>query len=150
MKKILGIFAVLLLASSLVWAISFRNEKFLASDTSIAINTTAVDGVAFTSNQIGLAYTTYASITLFVQGGNAACSKDVIFKFAAYDSIRNRWDTLEYLSVSVTANGTNVVQKTIALTPDLEKIKLLSVQNQETIAGYTVTVNAKIFAKDQM
>ena len=150
MKKFLGFICILFLITSLAGALSFRNEKLLASDTSMAINKVSVDITDFTSVQFGLAYTTYASVTLFVQGGNAGCSKDVIFKFAAYDSIRSQWDTLPYLEVSVAANGTSVVQKSFALTPDIEKIKLLSVQNQETAAGYTVTVNVKIFAKDQM
>jgi len=128
--------------------ITFR-ENFLGSDTSIAINSTEVDGTDFTSKQVPLKHAEYASITMYVKGAHASCAKDVIFKFAAYDSKRDAWDTLHYLTWSVPANGTSAVQKTVAVNPDVEKIKLLSVQNQETTAGYTVTVNASIFAKEK-
>jgi len=128
--------------------ISWR-EDFLSSDTSIAINSTEVDGTDFTSKQIPLAHAQYASLTLYVKGAHASCSKDIIFKFAAYDSKRKAWDTNAYLTYNLAANGTSAVQKTIALIPDVEKIKLLSVQNQETTAGYTVTINASIFVKEK-
>jgi len=121
--------------------------KFLESDYEVPINTTAVDGSQFTSKQIPIGLTKNASLTFYVKGDHASCSKDLIFKFAAFDSLRNQWDTIEFLSVSVAANGTSVVQKTIAIAPDTEKIKLLSVQNQETVAGYTVDVNVSIFLK---
>jgi len=121
--------------------------KLLASDFEVAINSTKVDVTHFTSAQISLGLSKYASLTFFVQGGNASCSKDVIFKFAAFDSARNQWDTIAFLTVSVPSNGTSVVQKTIAIAPDTEKIKLLSVQNQETVGGYTVDANVSIFLK---
>jgi hypothetical protein len=126
-------------------------KKFLASDFTVAINSTKVDGTDFTSEQIILGFAEEASLTFFVKGGNAGCSKDVVFKFACYDGLRNKWDTIDYLGagagVSVAANGTTEVQKTISFVPNVEKIKLLSVQNQETVAGYTVDVNVSIFIK---
>jgi hypothetical protein len=70
-----------------------------------------------------------------------------VIKFAAFDSKRDKWDTIAYYTENVTANGTTAVQKTIPLTPDVERIKLLSVQNQETTSGYTVDVNVSIFIK---
>jgi hypothetical protein len=121
--------------------------KFLDSDYEVAINTIAVDGTEFSSNKIPLGLAKSASVTLYVKGNNAGCSKDVIFKFAAFDSLRNKWDTKEFFSVSVAADGTNDVQKTIAIEPDAEAIKLLSVQNQETTADYTVDINVSMFLK---
>jgi len=126
--------------------------KFISADMTVPINTTYVEGTDFISKQIMLAYTKNdASITFYVKGNNAGCSKDVIFKFATFDSLRNKWDTADVLNeglgVSITANGTTAVQKTIAIEADLERLKLLSVQNQETISGYTVDVNVSIFIK---
>jgi hypothetical protein len=137
-----------------LWAISDSapiRHKFLSSDITVPINTTWVEGTNFTSKTIMLAYANNASITFYVKGNNAACSKDVIFKFVTFDSLRNKWDTVDIFpssaGISVTANGTTAVQKTIAINPDFEKIKLLSVQNQETVSGYTVDVNVSIFVK---
>lgn len=125
--------------------------KLLASDITVPINTTWVDITNFTSKKISLAYSTQASMTFYVKGNHASCSKDVIFKFAAFDSLRDVWDTFDLLNigsgVSVTANGTAAVQKTIAINPYFERIKLLSVQNQETTTNYTVDVNVSIFIK---
>ena len=121
--------------------------KFLDSDHEVAINSTEVDGTDFDSKAVPLGLSKNASLAFYVKGNNAGCSQDVIFKFAAFDSLRNQWDTIEFFSVSIPANGQNVVQKTIAITPDTEKIKLLSVQNQETTSGYTVDVNVSIFLK---
>ena len=124
--------------------------KFLTSDITVPINTTWVEGTDFTSKTIMLAYAQSATLTFYVKGNNAACSKDVIFKFVAFDSLRNKWDTIDALGgsgVTVTANGTTAVQITKLLYAYFEKIKLLSVQNQETVAGYTVDVNVSIFIK---
>jgi len=124
-------------------------EKFISADTSIAINATEVDGTDFTSVQLPLEYADYASITCYVLGGHASCSLDVVFKFAAYESLRAMWDTIAYLTVNVTANGTTAVQKTVSITPQIQKIKLLSIQNQEAVAGYTATCNASLFRKER-
>jgi len=121
--------------------------KFLVSDFTVAINSTKVDVTDFTSKKISLAYCGSASLTFFVKGNHASCAKEVIFTFATFDSKRNKWDTIGYHVENVVANGTSEVQRTIALTPDIEKIKLLSVQNQETVSGYTVDVNVSIFLK---
>ncbi len=123
-------------------------EKFIATDTSIAISSTEVDGTDFTSVQLPLEYSDWASITCYVLGGNASCSLDVVFIFAAYESLRAMWDTLAYLTINVTANGSTAVQKTVSITPHIEKIKLLSIQNQESSSGYTVTCNASLFRKE--
>jgi len=128
-----------------------QRKNFLATDFLVAINSTKVDVTDFSSIQIDLSSAEFASLTFFIQGTSASCSKDIIFKFAAYDSTRAQWDTIDFVGagsgVPVTANGTTIVQKTIALNPDIEKIKLLSVQNQEVTSGYTVTVNVSIFMK---
>lgn len=121
--------------------------KFIESDYQIPITTIAVDGSEFNSNKIPLGLARYGSLTFYVKGDHASCSKDVIFKFVSHDSLRDQWDTEPFLEVSITANGDSVVQKSISINPDFEKIKLLSVQNQETVAGYTVDVNVSIFLK---
>jgi len=154
MRKARIIFLVVFLVFCL-WTVSDSapaRTKFLTADITVPIATTWVDGgVGFTSKTIMLAYANYASMTFYVKGGNAGCLKDVIFKFATFDSLRNQWDTVDVFpnaaGISVTANGTTAVQKTIAIHPDFEKIKLLSVQNQETETGYTVNVNVSIFLK---
>lgn len=125
--------------------------KFLTSDITVPINTTWVDVTNFTSKKYSLAYCTQASLAFYVKGNHASCAQNVIFKFACFDSLRNTWDTIDILNegsgVSVAANGTTAVQKTIAINPFFERIKLLSVQNQETVTGYTVDVNVSIFIK---
>jgi len=153
MKKARIIFLVVFLVFCL-WTVSDSapaRTNFLSSDITVPINDTWVDGTDFTSKKIMTAYCSSASLTFYVKGGNAGCSKDVIFKFATFDSLRNQWDTVDVFSsaggISVTSNGTTAVQKTIAMVPDFEKIKLLSVQNQETVSGYTVDVNVSIFLK---
>ena len=153
MKKARILILAIFLIFSL-WTISDTaptRYKFLSTDITVPINTTYVEGTDFTSKQIMLAYAKNASVTFYVKGNNASCSKDVIFKFATFDSLRNKWDTADVLNeglgVSITANGTTAVQKTIAIEADLERLKLLSVQNQETISGYTVDVNVSIFIK---
>jgi hypothetical protein len=129
----------------------FSRENFLASDYTVPINSTQIDGAGFNSRQIPLAFAEKAAISFYVKGNHASCSLAIIFKFAAFDSKRNKWDTIDVLNsgsgVSVTANGTTAVQMTIAIEPDFEKIKLLSIQNQETTALYTVDVNVSIFVK---
>lgn len=149
MKKARVLILTVLLVLS-VWTVSDTaptRHKLLSSDITVPINTTWVEGTNFTSSKISLAYCEYASLTFYVKGNHASCSNDVVFKFAAFDSKRDKWDTIAYHSENVAANGTTAVQKTIALTPDIERIKLLSVQNQETVAGYTVDVNVSIFIK---
>ena len=86
--------------------------KFISADMTVPINTTYVEGTDFISKQIMLAYTKNdASITFYVKGNNAGCSKDVIFKFATFDSLRNKWDTADVLNeglgVSITAKRHN-------------------------------------------
>jgi len=124
-------------------------EKFLASDEEIAINSTEVDGSDFTSKEFDLSRAEFASITCYVKGGHGSVSQDVIFKFVTYDSERDQWDTEAYVTINVTPSGTSVVQKTTSITPDVEKIKLYSIQNQETTAGYTVDANASLFRKER-
>jgi hypothetical protein len=121
--------------------------KFIASDHTLVINKVSVDGSEFTSEKILTAYSSHGTITCYVKGGNAGCAQAVVFKFATFDSFRNQWDTAEWLSVSVTPSGTSDIQKTVSIDAYMEKIKLLSVQNQETTTGYTFTVNASIFLK---
>lgn len=120
-------------------------ENLLDEDYTVPINTTAVDGSEFVSNHMALGLARFCSLTFFVKGNHASCSKDVVFKIVSFDSKRNQWDTIELMSVSIAANGSSAVQKTIAIEPDVEAIKLLSVQNQETVAGYTVDVNVSVF-----
>lgn len=121
---------------------------FLAADLTVPIDSLVVDGVGFTSEQFALSFVDFASLTFYVKGNHAGCSKGVIFRFASYDSLRNKWDTLPYLQIEVIASGTTAVQYTVPLTPDIEKLKLLSVQNQETTSGYTVDVNVSILLKN--
>jgi hypothetical protein len=83
-----------------------------------------------------------------VKGDHSSCNKEVTFKFKTYSSALDKWDTVEYLSYSLPADGTNEVIKTVPFTPDIERIKLFSVQNQETVSGYTVQVNVAIFTKE--
>jgi len=127
-------------------------EKFLATDFSVAINSTKVDVTHFTSLQWNLSHVEHVALTLYVLGANAACSKDVTFKFATYDSKRATWDTIDFPGLgdglTLAANGTTAAQRSYPLSPAIEKIKLLSVTNAETVAGYTVTVNASIYAKE--
>jgi hypothetical protein len=120
---------------------------FLPSDKTVPINSVAIDGTDFNSEQIELNFVDFASLTLYVKGNHASCSKEVIFKFASYDALRNQWDTEAYLQLSLTVVGTSVRQYTVPLTPDVGKIKLLSIQNQETVSGYTVDANASILLK---
>jgi len=124
-------------------------EKFLASDENIAINSTEVDGSDFTSKEFDLSRAEFASITCYVKGDHASVSKDVVFVFVSYDSDRDQWDTEPYITIAVTGNGTSVVQKTVSINPDVEKIKLYSIQNQETSAGYTLDANASLFRKER-
>jgi len=121
---------------------------FLSSDITVPINSVVTDGAGFNSLQPELSYVDFASLTFYVKGNHGSCSKEVIFRFASYDSVRNQWDTSPYLQISVMANGTAAVQYTVPLTPDVEKLKLLSVQNQETTSGYTVDVNVSILLKN--
>jgi hypothetical protein len=148
MKKLKILYLVIFLIFAL-WTTSDGSSrtKFLSADITVPINVTWVDVTNFTSKQISIGNYQNASITFYVKGNNAACSKDVIFKFVTFDSLRNKWDTIEYISVSIPANGTTAVQRTVLVWPDVEKIKLLSVQNQETTATYTVDVNVSIFIK---
>jgi len=120
-------------------------ENLLNEDYQVPINTTATDGSEFNSKVAALGLARYASITFYVKGDHASCSKQVIFKIVSFDSKRNLWDTEPLMEVSLAANGTAKVQKTVAFNPDIEAIKLLSVQNQETVAGYTVDVNVSVF-----
>jgi len=148
MKRLLFSSLVLgLMILTLNAGVSFTNKKLIAADLTVAINSTVVDGAGLTSEKPIIAYADAVSLIFYVKGNNAGCSAGVIFKFAAYDSIRQQWDTIEFLSQTVAANGTEVVQQTILLNPGAEKIKLLSVQNQETVAGYTVDVNVTIFIR---
>lgn len=121
--------------------------KFLDADYEVPINTTAVDGSEFVSNAVSLGLARFASLTIFVKGDHASCSAEVVFRFAGFDSLRNQWDTIHYLEVKLTMTGTTPAQKTITIDPDVEKLKLLSVQNPETTEDYTVDVNASIFLK---
>lgn len=122
--------------------------KFLASPITVPIDDTLVDGTDFTSDVVVFAYSEFASITFYVKGANAGCSKEVVFKLVAFSSALGKWDTVEYLSYSVPANGTSEVILTIPFTPDVEKLKLLSIQNQEVVAGYTVDANVYMFIKE--
>ena len=149
--KIIFLSAFLILSLFVISDSAPARAKLLASDITVPINTTWVDVTNFTSKQIWLAHANQASLTFYVKGNNAGCTQNVIFKFAGFDSLRNTWDTIDLLNsgigISVTANGTTAVQKTVAINPYFERIKLLSVQNQETVAGYTVDVNISIFIK---
>jgi hypothetical protein len=128
-------------------ALQYTRKKFLKTDLVAAINQVSVDVTDFTSEQINVAYPKYASLTFYVKGNHASCSKEIVFKFATFDSQRSLWDTEEWLSVSLAASGTSPRQKTINLNPDVEKVKILSIQNQETVSGYTVDANVSIFMK---
>jgi len=123
--------------------------KFVSSDTSIAADSTEVDGTDFISVQVNTKYATFASLTLYAVGANSSSSGSVKFAFAGYDSLRESWDSDAYIATStltLTLNGTTAVQKTFSVYPDTEKIKLLSVEN--TDATYAATVNASIFIKE--
>lgn len=123
-------------------------NNFFDVDVVAAINKTSIDGTDFTSKQLVLAHAQQAGLSLFVQGGNAGCSKDVIFVFVAWDSKRGKWDTVPFLTVNVTATGITAVQKTVLINGGVELMKILSVQNQETVAGYTATVNVSVFTQE--
>jgi hypothetical protein len=121
---------------------------FLPTDVTVGHGATLVDGVGFTSREVTTGYAKVASLTLYVKGAHAGCSQDVVFKFAAYDSARQQWDTMEYLLLRATANGTSKVQRTVPINADMERIKLLSIQNQEVTEDYDVTANASAFVKE--
>jgi hypothetical protein len=120
-------------------------ENFLDSDYTVPINTIAVDGSEFTSKHLALGLARYASMTFYVKGNHASCSKDITFIIVSFDSKRNQWDTEALMTVNLAANGESAVQKTINIAPDVEAVKLLSVQNQETVAGYTADVNVSVY-----
>lgn len=123
--------------------------KLLDSDYTVPVNTTVFDGVDFISKEVVLAYAREASLTLYVKGNNAGCSNAVVFCFSAYNAALNKWDTLELFSQNIPASGTSEVLKTIILDASFERIKLLSVQNQETTVGYTIDVNVGVFIREK-
>ncbi len=122
-------------------------EKFLATDTSVAKTATETDGTDFTSKQINTKHAHLGSITCYVKGANAGSSGDVTFKFATYDVLREMWDTIYYVQVVCALNGTTAVQKTITFYPDMQKLKLLSIQNEDTT--YAATCNASVTIKER-
>ena len=122
-----------------------HREKFIATDTSVAANSTEVDVTHFTSVQVDTSYARFASITMYVLGADAGATGNATFKFAVYDNLRASWDTLYYISEAVAINGATAVQKTIAINPDMAKIKLLSIQNGDNAA---ITANASIYLKE--
>jgi len=131
----------------------FRSKLFIAADVTVPISTTYVDGTNFTSETQLLAYGDSASIMMKVDGQHASCSLNVIFKFATYNPALEVWDTVDFLGagggIEVAANGTTAVYYTIPISVGIEKIKLLSIQNQESVAGYTVNCNAAIYVKEK-
>jgi hypothetical protein len=131
----------------------FKNVQLLATNVTVPISTTYVDGTDFTSEQVLLAYADVASITLVVTGSSASCSKDVIFKFAAYNKVLGTWDTIDFIGMGsgmeVAANGTTRVQRTIPISNSIDRIKLLSIQNQESVGGYTVVCNAAVYVREK-
>lgn len=123
-------------------------KTFISSDTSVAAASTETDNGDFTSYHVDLAHIKYCSITLYIKGANVSSSGYVKFTFAGYDSDREAWDTDPYVSANVmrvSLNGTTAVQKSFAISPDLEKIKILSIENEDTT--YAVTANASIYVK---
>lgn len=152
MKKVkfMAILGAVLLLISLGSGASNRIKFITAGDVTVPIATTYIDGADFTSYVADVRDAKFISITFYVKGNNASCALNVIFKFVSYDSKRDKWDTIDIFDsagISIPANGTTAVQKSIAVIPDWEKIKLLSIQNQESVATYTVVANASIFIK---
>jgi hypothetical protein len=117
--------------------------KFLASDQTVAINTT--QDVSASSAVMKLDDCRKGSITLYVKGGNAGCSKSVSFAFQAYNPALGEWDTTAYLTLTATLNGTNEVVVTYPVSPGVAGLRLATIANPETTSGYTVTANAAYF-----
>lgn len=122
-------------------------NKFLATNASVNAGATAVDGVGFTSNEINLQYCRYASITLYVKGANASSAGTVTFSFVSYNDSFGAWDTVGYVTLTATLNGTADVNVTYPITPDISKIKLYSIANGDS--SYGITANASLFMKDE-
>lgn len=123
-------------------------QKFLTTDVTVPINTTYIEGTHFTSNVIDCSLARLGSLILQVKGGNAGCSATVTFRFVtSYDGIN--WDTDYYIEQSITMSGTSQRQKTLNVNLPVGYIKLYSIQNPETTAGYTAICNAILFVKEE-
>lgn len=122
-------------------------NKFLTTNASVTAGATVVDGVGITSNEINLQYCRYASITLYVKGANASSSGTVTFSFKSYNEAFGAWDTVGYLTLTATLNGTADVYVTYPITPYISKIKLYSIANGDS--SYGITANASLFMKDE-
>lgn len=127
-----------------------RTQKFLNSDYTIAINTTAIDGTDFTSNIIDVRNVLELALTFEVKGTNEGCSANITFTIlSSYDGIN--WDDANnyYLQRSVTMNGTSQQRVTINVVAPVAYLKLYSIQNPETTAGRTAVVNIVATLKEK-
>ena len=127
-------------------AIGIAARDFLAADLStVAISTTVVDGVGFTS----LVIPVYDCETVCVQGkvtgGSASNTLTCDFALAAsFDGVT--FDTEAYATLQVTMNGTTPVLFSAQIpVTGIHSLKLLSITNNESVGGYTAdAVNVRL------
>lgn len=112
----------------------YVHKNFIEADTSVAAGVTEVEGTDFDSNIAELAHVQEMAISVYVKGADAGAAGNAEFCFAAYDPIREMWDTEEYLKITVAIDGAEEVQKTVAADPSPEKLKLLSIKNPDDAA----------------
>jgi hypothetical protein len=125
-----------------------RYSLIPAGDLLVPVSTKRTSPADFAAAAVGLDDSIWTvALTFYVKGGNAGCALAVVFVFVTWDSLREMWDTVPYLTYEVTAVGTAAVQETINLETCPEKLKLLSIQNQESSAGYTIVANVSCFVK---
>jgi len=122
----------------------YTRKKFISSDTSVANGATEVEGTDFDSEIAELAHVSQMAISVYVKGADAGAAGNAEFCFAAYDKERGMWDTEEYLKITVAIDGANAAQKTVAVSPSPEKLKLLSIKNPDDAA---ITANASYVIK---
>jgi len=121
--------------------------KLLTQDLTVPANTIYVDGTNFNSILALTEQAEAGALVIEATGGNSGCSKDVYFNFASSIDETN-WDTVPYITLQITMSGTNKVRRTVNISCPIKYLKLLSVQNTETTAGYTATVNAYVYVKE--
>ena len=121
---------------------------FISADTSVAAADTEVDGTDFTSAQLDTKHAILGSLTCYILGANAGSTGNVTFNFVQYDTLRESWDTVAYVSVICALNGVTAVQKSITFYPDMVKLKLLSITNAD--ATYAATCNAVLTTKEKL
>ncbi len=119
--------------------------KFIATDiTSIAINTTIVNGTDYSA----LVVKVWDLGTIIIQGkctgGVAACALPVQYNFVGSPDGLN-WDTVTFYQLEVTLNGVTEARYSQHVNVlGFFAIRLQSIKNTETVATRTaVVVNAR-------